>query len=396
MVTKRGVNPYTPGVAKRPEAFTGRATQFAMIDSLADQLEAGYPAEDYVFHGLRGMGKTVFLREAADRLAQRGWLAGYYEVRRSDGPGQTIANVMMDVSERFDHAKWFTKTLKGIARSFGTVSLEFDTGAGTKSTLSVVPQASPRDELIDLRRVLTAIGTRAAKEGTGVVLMVDELQQMRQRDLEVLFQVSRSLESLPVAIIGAGLPTLPAAMASAGGSSSERFTFSKIDKLTTREARDAVTIPAAKFNVSYAPGAMERLLSLAERYPYFIQLYASETWRAAGNPSNRPGTIIELSHVETAIPEVRKRMDEGLYMSRFDRASVGERRYLVAMAELGDRDISSGQVARRLDRKMTDLSPVRDRLIRKGLIHGTSAGRIDFSVPGFADYVRRRGLLDEE
>jgi len=77
------VNPYTPGAAQRPSVFVGRRRQFSVVDALADQLEEGYPAEDYVFTGLRGMGKTVFLKEIGDRSRSRG---GCLATTRPDVP----------------------------------------------------------------------------------------------------------------------------------------------------------------------------------------------------------------------------------------------------------------------------------------------------------------------
>lgn len=63
---------------------------------------------------------------------------------------------------------------------------------------------------------------------------------------------------------------------------------------------------------------------------------------------------------------------------------------------LGDSSVRSGAVARSLDKTLAQLSTVRDRLIRKGVIHSPSQGRLEFSAPGFGDYVRRRSALDVE
>jgi len=105
--------------------------------------------------------------------------------------------------------------------------------------------------------------------------------------------------------------------------------------------------------------------------------------------------VIEPRHLEAAIPEVQRKVDAGLYRSRYERASNAERDYLKAMATLGDRSISSGEVAKKLGKSLAQLSTTRDRLIAKGIIHSPSQGRLDFSAPGFDEYVRRRAILDE-
>jgi hypothetical protein len=59
---------------------------------------------------------------------------------------------------------------------------------------------------------------------------------------------------------------------------------------------------------------------------------------------------------------------------------------------MGDHDgtVRSGDVAQALGKSLSDLSSIRDRLIRKGVIHAPTVGALSFSVPGFRDYVTRR------
>ena len=99
-----------------------------------------------------------------------------------------------------------------------------------------------------------------------------------------------------------------------------------------------------------------------------------------------------MDDVASGLPLARRRLDSGIYATRFGRASVAERAYLAAMAEAmggGDR-AGSGDVARRLGRSLAELSTTRDRLIRKGIIHGPEPGQLEFSVPGFKEYVLRQ------
>jgi hypothetical protein len=394
MARIRRINPYTPGAAQRPSVFVGRRRQFGVVDAMADQLEEGYPAEDYVFTGLRGMGKTVLLKEIGDRFRGRGWMAGYYETRRSDDPSQAVANILADVLETFDSVSWLKRLFRQ-ATQIGSLSLELETHpGGPKSALVIRATEDQRDPARDLRVVLTRIGRKAKDEGSGLLLMIDELQQMKLKDIETLLNVSKAIEDLPVAIIGAGLPTLPAIIARAS-SYAERFAFEPVDRLSEREAEDAIVLPAKEFQVRYAAEVLERMLGLSERYPYFLQLYASETWLAAGRPSDRPGTQIGMDALEAALPNVTSRVDNGLYLSRWGRASALEKQYMAVMAKLGDGDIPSGAVARLMGRELSGLAPIRDRLMKKGLIHSPSTGRLDFSVPGFAQFVRRQADADE-
>jgi hypothetical protein len=387
------INPYTPGAAKRPSTLVGRSRQFALLEALIDQLNAGRPAEDYIFTGLRGMGKTVFLKEAQDRFTARAWLCGYIEVRRGVEVGVAIAQIVADTYEAMGTKSWYKKILEKSPVRLGSVTLNAPGGLASVSIEAASRKAA--DPYRDLFTLLTTLGSAAQRNGSGVALLIDELQQFKRRDLEVVLQVSRRLEGLPVTIIGAGLPTLPE-LTSEAGTYSERFSFESIDQLSRPDARLAVTEPADEFSVSFEPRALDELVRLADGFPYFLQLYASETWIAAGLPSDQPGFVVTLGHLKKAIPEVQRKVDAGLYRARYQRASSAEKEYLAAMAALGGSSVSSGAVARHLDKTMAQLSTVRDRLIKKGIIHSPSQGQLDFSAPGFGDYVRRRAALDVE
>jgi hypothetical protein len=47
-------------------------------------------------------------------------------------------------------------------------------------------------------------------------------------------------------------------------------------------------------------------------------------------------------------------------------------------------------VARALGESLSELGPVRERLIQKGVIHAPTHGALAFSVQGFRDHLRRR------
>ena len=146
--------------------------------------------------------------------------------------------------------------------------------------------------------------------------------------------------------------------------------------------------PAAEEGVPWADDALGRIVTVADGYPYFLQLYAFEAWEAAA----RAGVIagITLGHVKAAEPYAQRQIETGIYGVRFEGATESERRYLFAMSELmdaeGDR-VRSGDVARALNRELSGVSPTRDALIRKGLIHAPDHGLLTFSIPGFRQYV---------
>ncbi|MFY0099923.1 hypothetical protein ABTQ08_20890, partial [Acinetobacter baumannii] len=65
------------------------------------------------------------------------------------------------------------------------------------------------------------------------------------------------------------------------------------------------------------------------------------------------------------------------------------KRYLRAMAELGQGPHRSGDIASELGRESSSLGPVRSSLIAKGMIWSPTHGDTAFTVPLFDDFMKR-------
>jgi ribosomal protein S16 len=347
------------------------------------QLEAGYAANSLVYVGLRGVGKTVLLKEVADRLARAGWYAPYLELRR----GLAVDTALGAVADRF------AAQLRSGAKLTRRVRQLLRRGGGLQALGSGVNVASnrPVPAYDDLAQVLATLAEAAREDGLGVALIVDELQAISLASLGALVHVAQDLrDRLPFAFIGAGLPHLPSYIARAA-TYTERFRYEPTDNLHDQEARTAVLEPAAAEVVSWDDDALTKIVAVAAGYPYFLQLYAFEAWEAAA----RAGAIqtITLADVEAGEPVAQRQIEAGIYGARFEGATEAERKYLFAMSDLmdveGDR-IRSGDVARVLNRGLSAVSPTRDALIRKGTVHAPEHGLLAFSIPGFQQYIVRR------
>lgn len=129
---------------------------------------------------------------------------------------------------------------------------------------------------------------------------------------------------------------------------------------------------------------MERILELSEAYPYFLQEYGRHVWQVATESPIGP------EDVERAHPNAQADLDDGFFTVRFERATSAERRYMAAMAALGEGAQESGRVARRLGFSDTaKTSVLRSNLIDKGLIFSPEYGLVDFTVPHFAAFMQR-------
>lgn len=239
----------------------------------------------------------------------------------------------------------------------------------------------------DLAEVLIAAAEAAREAGSGIALFIDEMQLMPRRELEALVAAFHRASRLgvPLCLAGAGLPQLPGVIADAKTYAERLFTYRRIDNLTEHAARQALEVPAAdNGGVAFEPRAVTRILERSGRYPYFLQVYGKRVWDAAA------GSPITADDVEAVMPDVQEELDTGFFHVRWEKATAKERDYMRAMAALGDGTQATSAIVERLGRKsLSELSPQRDSLIKKGLIYAPDHGLVDFTAPLFADYVRR-------
>jgi AAA ATPase domain len=378
-------NPYTPGAGDPPRALVGRDEQLSLAETIRTQLEADYAANCLLFTGLRGVGKTVLLKEVRNRFIDRGWLATYVQIRPSVPVDRAFAQVAIRASRQLSAGARLGKALKTLGRRGGGLQI-----LGQGATIGAA--SGSQDGYRELTDILEQLGHAARADGVGVALIVDELQALKNAPLGDLMNMIFTLrDEVPLAFIGCGLPYLPSKISKAT-TSTERLRYEPTDFLIPPDARRAVAEPARLDGVSWDDDALGYVVELAQGYPYFLQLYASETWFAAGR--ERDFSSVTRGDVLAAVPVVQRQLDTGLYGSRFGKLGPNQREYMFAMEYLmrqhAARTVRSGDVARHLAKSGAQASPVRDGLLRSGMIHAPARGELEFSVPGFADYLARR------
>jgi Mn-dependent DtxR family transcriptional regulator len=74
---------------------------------------------------------------------------------------------------------------------------------------------------------------------------------------------------------------------------------------------------------------------------------------------------------------------------RFDRLTPNERKFLRGMAKLGPGPHRTGDIAQAMKVKLASISPVRAKLIEKGMIYSPAHGDLAFTVPLFDEFMIR-------
>jgi hypothetical protein len=200
----------------------------------------------------------------------------------------------------------------------------------------------------------------------------------------IISAIHRTVQlSLPIALVGAGLPQLPGLAGTAKSYAERLFDFPRIGSLEAEDARTVLLQPAAEQNVTFAEDALDELVSITHGYPYFLQEWGYHVWNAA------PRSPITLEDVRLAGPDVQHQLDKNFFLVRMDRLAPAEKRYLGAMAELGPGPHRSGDIATKLGVKVESVAPRRSVLIQKGMVYSPAHGDTAFTVPLFDEFLRR-------
>lgn len=395
-------NPYAPGAGQRPPELAGRDREIDQFDVVLERIAKGRPERSLALTGLRGVGKTVLLNALRSQAIGRLWGTGKIEAR----PDQTLrrpvaAALHMAVRELAprhrdpERIDYVLSVIKAFALR------DADSGRPTQAKPKVVPRWQPgidvpaargRADSGDIEIDLTELFTDAASIGTdlgvGIALFVDEMQDVPTPDLSALCAACHELSQTgaPLIIVGAGLPHLPTLLSSSKSYSERLFRYHRIDRLDRSAADRALTAPAQREGVDFAPEALDALYDAADGYPYFIQAYGKVAWDAA------PASPITAEDVKVGAPEAEAELAVGFFGSRYERATPAEREYMRAMALLGDGPVPTAEVATSLGRRPSSLSPARDSLIKKGLVYAAERGSVAFTVPHFGHFLRSQPI----
>ena len=382
-------NPYAPGAGTPPPELAGRDDVVERAAIALDRIRAGRAARSLIFYGLRGVGKTVLLNKIRLEAEARGIATVRIEAPEERSLPALLAPALRTALfrlRRIDAAKdGLSKAMKALAGFVGALKIKY---ADIEVGLDLAAEqglADSGDLATDLADLMAAVGEAAAERETSVALFVDELQYVPEEQLAALIMALHSANQaqLPVTMVAAGLPQLLAQTGRAKSYAERLFEFVEIDSLDGPAAREALCVPAQKEAVSFTEEAIKEIFAQTRGYPYFLQEWGKHSWNvAAASPIDREDAV-------RATDEALAELDASFFRVRFDRLTSAEKAYMRAMAELGAGPHRSGDIADRLGRKVTNVAPVRNALITKGMIYSPAHGDTAFTVPLFDGFMQR-------
>ena len=382
-------NPYAPGAGTPPPQLAGREDLLEQASVALDRTRNGLAAKGLLMVGLRGVGKTVLLNRISQDAEARGISTILLEAPENRSLPGLIAAPLRATLLKMDRgaaagelAKRALRVLGGFVESMKVKydDVEFGIDLGAEAGV-----ADSGDLESDLAGLLQAVGEAARERGTALAILIDELQYVEEAHLAALItSLHRCAQyQLPVTLVGAGLPQLVGRTGRAKSYAERLFTFPEIGQLDEEAAATAIRIPAQRMSVEFESAALDEILACTQAYPYFLQEWGKHSWDCATR------SPITLDDVLIASEQAIAELDMSFFRVRFDRLTPAERRYLRAMATLGNGPHRSGDIARVLGKQVRSVAPTRSALIAKGMVYTRKHGDTSFTVPLFDAYMKR-------
>ncbi len=382
-------NPFSPGAGTPPPELAGRNVLLDRVKILLARVREGRPEKSVLLVGLRGVGKTVLLNELEILAEQAGYKTILVEAHDSKSLSALLAPPLRKLllsldrmSNVSDKARRGLRVLKGFVNGVKLtvgdleIGLDIEAEAGT---------ADSGDLEADLPELFIAVAEAAQDRKIPVAILLDEIQYLSAKELSALIMAMHKMaqKRLPLVLIGAGLPVLPGLAGESKSYAERLFDFPEVGPLLADDAWHALRDPAQDEGADFTDEALDEIVRLTQGYPYFLQEWGYQSWNHA------PHSPIQLADVQRATPRIIERLDANFFRVRFDRLTPREKDYLRALAELGAEPQRSGDIAAVLGVKVQAVAPLRDSLMKKGMIYSPAHGDTAFTVPLFDTFMKR-------
>lgn len=382
-------NPYSPGAGTPPPELAGRSDIITSAITALERIKSGRTAQSPILYGLRGVGKTVLLVHIRDEAEKRNYKTITIEAHDGKKISHLLApelrKILLSLS-KIQATKERCKYVLGVFVSFiSSIKInmnEIDIG------ITINPEkgtADSGDLEVDLPDMLVALGEFAKIAKTPIAIFIDELQYLSEKEFSALIMAMHQINqrSLPILLLGAGLPQVLGLAGNSKSYSERLFACREIGPLEESDAIKAIVNPARKERVTYENAAINQLLTITHGYPYFIQQWAYEAWNVAVS------NTIYARDITTAHNNAISVLDNSFFKVRFDRCTPSEKKYMRALASLGQGSQRSSDISYRLGKDSKSVAPIRAKLIKKGMIYSPFYGDTAFTVPLFNEYMIR-------
>ncbi len=402
-------NPYQPGVGTTPPYLAGREPQLQRFERILED----YPEKrrNLRITGLRGVGKTVLLKEM-EQIARADTSRRWIVVRRDFVPRMkdeqefvtALAEYLREAAEQVSLRARVKNRVRGTMRAISEVQVEVADGV----TMRVGPAAAdgPNRILEDrLRAAFVELGRLAAATRRGVVFMFDEAHEVLDQPRKGAFPLSALLSAivaaqdqddppLPLMLVLCGLPSLAGHLRDARSHAERLFRAESLTNLSldagddeASEAELALTRPIEGGPIGFFPGTAARIVRDVDGYPYFIQWYGEVMWNAADAAGI---TVIDDGVYVAGRNLIQRALDGEFFEGRYEDVRAADQLTLRAAASLGGEQFAVSDLNTALTSRTSNANAQSlKRLVDGNIVYRVRQGAYGYTAPLFGDFLRR-------
>jgi hypothetical protein len=398
-------NPYRPGVGKAPPHLADRELH---LDRFAKYLD-GFPENrrNLRVTGLRGVGKTVLLKEYRKLAREKDWLV----IRRDFAKrfldeaafAVAMAEDMQRAVEQLSKTEKAKRLVGDALEAIGGITLD----VGGVTAQMRIPGIDRQRILEDrMRDALMKVGVIAAESERAVAFLYDEAHVVYDRDNDGHYPLSALLAAfveaqdyddmdLPVMLVVCGLPPLVTNLQAARSHSERLFKAEEVENLdlSPRDggpsvAAEALTKPSEDTPVLFDPNTAQRVAEDVSGYPYFIQWYGEALWDAADELGH---SMVDDSLYEATRGAIQDGLDIEFFEGRYNETRRNEQGTLRVAASLGGEAFRTADILEQYaNKKKRSIQMSLNRLIGDNLIYRIRYGEYRYTAPLFGDFLRRK------
>ena len=289
-------NPFRPDFGGMPPLLAGRHRELIELDTGLGRLQQGITPPTVIISAPRGMGKSVLLNKL-ERDANEA------DVKISKTNAGTIKTLRQLTA-------WLAPDLVKAARSGGfrfggkflSAGLDFSKNRGEAA-------GEPEWAVLLQDALLKRHRTKP------LIICVDEAHVLEPDVALALGNLRHRMNDAghPVWLLLAGTPGLDAVLRGVKATFIERVTRLKPVLLSEEEAAEAVQAPLAARGWQVSDEALADLVADSDGYPYFLQLWGSEVWKASVDLGR---TGLDGDTLSKAAVEEKRQRDE-FYFHRY-------------------------------------------------------------------------------
>jgi hypothetical protein len=346
--------------------------------------------------GLRGVGKTVLLKEFEERGLRNDWAVASLELTPGHNTDQAMATALLGLTDR---ARKSVSRMEQAKEAVGAALKAAGRLGATWNdiTFTLQPGRAARSEATLARSLFDATDFVVRRGLRGLLLLLDEAQVIRDEkerrgdhplSLLISSVVALQRQEVPLGLVLCGLPTLSGNLLKARSYTERMFRGEEIGRLDRTEAEQALTQPLLEGPISPDAKVVSRIVEEVEGYPYFVQLWGAELWDAANVAES--DTITERL-LQVTEPDIYHRLDSDFYEPRVATLTPSEQDLLLATAHSPTYPpLTVSDINEVSDKSPGNINVLLGRMVEAGVLYRIRKGQYEYTAPKFRHYLERR------